>query len=160
MTPAGKSGALTPEERVARARRVARLWDGMIRIPGTPFSIGLDPLLGLVPGAGDALAAGVSAWLVIEAARLGAPAGMLVRMLTNVAIDALIGAIPVAGDVFDFAWQANLRNVELLERHVAEPAARRAARHWGFVVAGTLLLLAAGCVALGVLAVRALLRAG
>jgi uncharacterized protein DUF4112 len=152
---------LSPEQRLARAQRVARLWDGIIRIPGTPFSIGLDPLLGLVPGAGDALAAGVSGWLVLEAARLGAPASTLVRMLTNVAIDALVGAIPVAGDVFDFAWKANLKNVALLERHVAAPAAaQRAGRRWVLGVGAALVLLAAGCIALGVLALRALLRLG
>jgi len=152
---------LTPEERLARAQRVARLWDAAIRIPGTPFSIGLDPLLGLVPGAGDALAAGVTGWLVLEAARLGAPASTLVRMLTNVAIDALVGAIPVAGDVFDFAWKANLRNVALLERHMAEPeAARRAGRGWLVAVGAALTLLVGGAILLGVLTVRALLRRG
>lgn len=152
---------LTPEQRLARAQRVARLWDGIIRIPGTPFSIGLDPLLGLVPGAGDALAAGVSGWLVLEATRLGAPASTLVRMLTNVAIDALVGAVPVAGDVFDFAWKANIKNVALLERHVAEPgAARRAGRGWLVAVGAVLILLFAGAITLGVLTVRTLLRRG
>lgn len=156
-----RMSVLTAEQRLARAQRVARLWDGIIRIPGTPFSIGLDPLLGLIPGAGDALAAGVTGWLVLEAARLGAPASTLVRMLTNVVIDALIGAIPVAGDVFDFAWKANLRNVALLERHVAEPtAARRAGRGWLLTVGVVVTLLAAGAIALGVLTVRALLRRG
>lgn len=153
------SAVLTPEQRLARAQRVARLWDGAIRIPGTPFSIGLDPLLGLVPGAGDALGVGIAAWLVLEAARMGVPASTIVRMLTNVAIDALIGAIPVAGDVFDFAWKANLTNVSLLERHVADPrAAHRGGRRWLFAVGAVLLLLVAGSAALGVLAVRALLR--
>jgi hypothetical protein len=159
--PKERMEALTSEQRLARAQRVARLWDGVIRVPGTPFSIGLDPLLGLIPGAGDAVAAGVTGWLVLEAARLGVPASTLVRMLTNVAIDALIGAIPVAGDVFDFAWKANLRNVALLERHVAEPAAaRRAGRGWLFAVGAALTLLVAGAVVLGVLTVRALLRRG
>lgn len=152
---------LTAEQRLARAQRVARLWDGIIRIPGTPFSIGLDPLLGLFPGAGDALGAGVAAWLVLEAARMGVPVSTLMRMLTNVAIDALVGAIPVAGDVFDFAWKANLSNVSLLERHVADPkAAHRGGRRWVFAVGAALVLLVGGSVALGVLAVRALLQLG
>lgn len=150
---------LTPEQRLARARRVARLWDGAIRIPGTPFAIGLDPLLGLVPGAGDAAGAAVAAWLVLEAAQLGVPASTLVRMLTNVAIDALIGAVPVVGDVFDFAWKANLSNVALLEHHVADPkAARRGGRRWLLAVGAVLLLVAAASIALGVLAFRALLH--
>lgn len=150
---------LTPDQRVARTRRLARLWDAALRVPGTPFAIGLDPLLGLVPGVGDALGAGVALWIVLQAARLGASASTLLHMLANVAIDTFIGAVPVAGDVFDFAWKANLRNVELLERHVADPtAARRASTLWLTAIGGTLVLLLAGAVALGVIALRAVLR--
>jgi uncharacterized protein DUF4112 len=150
---------MTTHDRVARVRRVAVLWDAALRIPGTPFAIGLDPILGLAPGLGDALGTGVALWIVLEAARVGTPAATLLRMLANVAIDALIGAIPVAGDLFDFAWKANLRNVELLERHVAEPtAARRASTRWIVAVGVTLALLLAGVVALGAVALRALLR--
>ena len=145
--------------RLDRLRRLARVWDAAIRIPGTPFAIGLDPLLGLVPGAGDALGAGVALWIVLQAARLGAPATTLLRMLANVAIDALIGAVPVAGDVFDFAWKANLRNVDLLERHVADPTgARRASTVWLTAIGVTLGLVLAGVVALGIVALRAVLR--
>jgi hypothetical protein len=145
--------------RLDRLRRLARVWDAAIRIPGTPFAIGLDPLLGLVPGAGDALGAGVALWIVLQAARLGAPATTLLRMLANVAIDALIGAVPVAGDVFDFAWKANLRNVDLLERHVADPTgARRASTVWLTAIGVTLGLVLAGIVALGIVALRAVLR--
>jgi hypothetical protein len=116
-------------------------------------------LLGLVPGAGDALGAGVALWIVLQAARLGAPATTLLRMLANVAIDALIGAVPVAGDVFDFAWKANLRNVDLLERHVADPTgARRASTVWLTAIGVTLGLVLAGVVALGIVALRAVLR--
>jgi hypothetical protein len=149
----------TAEQQVARTRRLAQVWDAALRVPGTPFAIGLDPLLGLVPGVGDALGAGVALWIVLQAARLGASASTLLHMVANVAIDALIGAIPVAGDVFDFAWKANLRNVELLERHVADPTvAHRASTRWLAVVGGILILVLAGGVALGVLTLRALLR--
>jgi hypothetical protein len=150
---------LTAEQRVARTRRLAQVWDAVLRVPGTPFAIGLDPLLGLVPGVGDALGTGVALWIVLQAARLGASVSTLLHMLANVAVDALVGAIPVAGDIFDFAWKANLRNVELLERHVADPtAARRAGTLWLAAVGGVLVLLLAGGVALGVLALRAVLR--
>jgi hypothetical protein len=149
----------TAEQQVARTRRLAQVWDAALRIPGTPFAIGLDPLLGLVPGVGDALGAGLALWIVLQAARLGASASTLLQMLGNVAIDALIGAIPVAGDVFDFAWKANLRNVALLERHVADPtAARRASILWLTAIGGTLVLLLAGVIVLGVMALRAVLR--
>jgi uncharacterized protein DUF4112 len=146
-------------QRVARVRRVAVLWDAALRIPGTPFAIGLDPILGLAPGLGDALGAAAALWIVLEAARLGAPVSTLSRMLANVAIDTMIGAVPVAGDVFDFAWKANLRNVELLERHVADPrAARRANTLWLGSIGVTLGAVLAGVVALGVVALRAVLR--
>jgi hypothetical protein len=149
----------TPEQQVARTRRLAQVWDAALRVPGTPFAIGLDPLLGLVPGVGDALGAGVALWIVLQAARLGASASTLLHMLGNVAIDALIGAVPIAGDVFDFAWKANLRNVALLERHVADPtAARRASVLWLTAIGGTLVLLLAGVGALGLIALRAVLR--
>jgi hypothetical protein len=150
---------LALEGRVERLRRLARWWDAALKIPGTPFAVGLDPLLGLVPGVGDALGAGVSLWIVLQAARLGASASTLLHMLANIAIDALIGAVPVAGDVFDFAWKANLKNVELLERHAADPAgARRASALWLTAIGVTLVALLAGVVALGVVALRALLR--
>ena len=149
----------TPEQQVARTRRLAQVWDAALRVPGTPFAIGLDPLLGLVPGVGDALGAGLALWIVLQAARLGASASTLLQMLGNVAIDALIGAIPVAGDVVDFAWKANLRNVALLERHIADPAAaRRASVLWLAAIGGTLVLLLAGVTVLGVMALRAVLR--
>jgi hypothetical protein len=150
---------LTPEQRVARTRRLAQVWDAALRVPGTPFAIGLDPLLGLVPGVGDALGAGVALWIVLQAARLGASASTLLHMLANVAIDALVGAVPVAGDLFDFAWKANLRNVDMLERHLADPVgAHRASTRWLVAVGAVMALLFAGVVALGVIALRVVLR--
>jgi len=101
--------------RRTRLRRLAWLLDSSIRIPGTRFTFGLDPILGLFPVLGDLLGVIVSSYIVIEAARLGAPGSLLARMLLNVAIEGLIGALPVAGDVFDAVWKANQRNVELLD---------------------------------------------
>lgn len=95
------------------------MYDAGIRIPGTRITIGLDPLIGLVPGLGDLIGAGVALWVVLEAADLGASGFVLLRMLLNVAIDTLGGALPVAGDIFDALWKANLKNVRLLERHLA-----------------------------------------
>lgn len=99
----------------ARLRRLAWLLDSSIRIPGTRFTIGLDPLLGLFPVAGDLLGALISSYIVIQAARLGAPSTLLLRMALNIAIEGVFGALPVAGDVFDAAWKANQRNVRLLD---------------------------------------------
>lgn len=111
-----------PSVSLDRLRQVAELYDAGIRIPGTRFRIGLDPLIGLVPGLGDLIGAGVALWIVAEAIRLGASGFVLFRMLVNIAIDTLGGAIPVAGDVFDALWKANLKNVRLLERHLAQAA--------------------------------------
>ena len=143
---------------VQRLQRLARLWDAAIRVPGG-ITIGLDPLVGLVPGVGDAVGALVSGYIVLEAARLGVPAVTLLRMLLNIAIDALVGSIPVAGDLFDFAWKSNLRNVALIEHHFADPhGAVRASRSWLILVIVALVLLAALGIAAGWLVARALIR--
>ena len=92
-------------------------------MPGTSLRIGLDPVLGLVPGLGDAAGAVLAAWIFLEAIRLGAPRATLARIASNIAVDALIGTIPLVGDVFDVVWKANLKNVALLERHAIDPAA-------------------------------------
>lgn len=114
------------DERAAlrRARRVSELLDESLRVPGTDFRLGLDPILSVVPGGGDAAAATISLYVVGEAARAGVPTPVLLRMLANVGVDAVGGSVPVAGTVFDALWKANKRNVELFEAYVeaqAEP---------------------------------------
>jgi len=122
--------------------------------------LGLDPILGLIPGIGDAAGAVLAAWIIVEAFRMGASRATLVRMAGNVALDAGLGAIPVLGDIFDFAWKANLRNVALLERHLAGPAqARRADRAFVLLVISGVLALALGLVAVGILLTRWILHA-
>lgn len=102
------------ESRRGRLNRLAWLLDSSIRVPGTDFRIGLDALLGLVPGGGDAAGVLLSGYIVLEAARMGVPGRTLFLMVLNVAVEALVGAIPLAGDLFDAAWKANQRNVSLL----------------------------------------------
>jgi len=104
-----------------RLARLAWLLDNAIEIPGTRFRIGLDPIVGLIPGLGDLLGVLASSYIVREAARLGAPPSVLTRMAFNVALDGLIGLVPFVGDVFDAVWKANLRNYRLLEQHVEQP---------------------------------------
>jgi hypothetical protein len=101
-----------------RVRFVAHLFDDAVPIPGTSWRIGIDPILGLLPVAGDAVTGLASLYVVFEAIRLGAPRDTVVRMLLNVLLDATVGSVPVVGDLFDAAWKANARNVALLERHV------------------------------------------
>ncbi len=102
-------------ESLARARRIAWLFDETVRLPGG-FRVGLDGLLGLVPVVGDLIGLAASLGIVDIARREGVPAGVQARMVANIGIDAAIGAIPVVGDLFDFGWKANVRNVALLER--------------------------------------------
>ena len=111
--PAGRA-----EPGHARLQRIAGLLDSRWRIPGTGIRFGADALLSLIPGVGPIVPTAVSAYLIWEARRLGVPAGTLLRMAANVGLDALISAVPVAGSVGDVFFRANLRNMELLRRHL------------------------------------------
>ena len=102
-------------------RRLARALDSRFHIPGTPFRFGWDAVLGLVPGAGDAIGGLLGGYGLYVGTRLGAPWIVLARMFFNLAVDLLVGALPVAGDVFDIAWRGNLRNLALLERWLERP---------------------------------------
>lgn len=129
-----------------RIRRLAWLLDNSIPIPGTRMRVGLDPILGLIPGVGDAAGMLLSGYIVVEAARLGASRATLLRMGWNVLVESVIGVVPLAGDLFDAGWKANARNVALLERSAVLPdRARRNDR--GFMVG---LAVAAGTLFLGI----------
>lgn len=105
------------------AKRLSVLLDSAVTIPGTNVKIGLDPILGLLlPELGDTLTAAVSLTLLGVAFRERVPKLVLARMLINIAIDALLGAIPVLGDVFDFAFRSNEKNLALIERHRGDRA--------------------------------------
>jgi hypothetical protein len=108
----------TRAERIARIEAIATLLDTAFLIPGTNFRFGFDGLIGLVPGVGDALTTAISLWLVKEAHALGAPKHLIVRMLGNIAIDGVVGAVPLLGDAFDLVWKSNRRNMHLLRRHL------------------------------------------
>jgi hypothetical protein len=101
------------EAAVRRMRLVARGLDELVRVPGTDYRVGLDPLLGVIPGAGDVVAGAVSLYVVAESARLGVSYGTLLRMLANVAVDVAGGSVPYVGVLFDAVWKANEWNVEL-----------------------------------------------
>lgn len=104
-----------------RLDRLAWYLDSSIPIPGLEMRFGLDPLLGLFPGFGDAVGALLSSYILSEAARLGAPKSVLLKMAFNIALDAIAGAVPVFGDVFDVFWKANQRNMHLLETYLESP---------------------------------------
>ena len=107
------------EARLKRIRLLSRLLDEQFRIPGTTYRVGLDGLLGLIPGVGDAAGALLSTYILYEAIRLGAPSTVLLRMIANIGIDAVGGAIPVVGDIFDMAWKTNKKNAALLHAYLA-----------------------------------------
>lgn len=128
-----------------RLAALARWMDSVFEIPGTGIRIGFDPILGLVPGLGDALTTFVSLYILASARRYGVPRVTLLRMAANIGIDLALGAVPIFGDMFDVFWKSNVRNVALIEKHVtATPAERRRAKagDWLFVAGLTLMLVA------------------
>jgi uncharacterized protein DUF4112 len=123
-------------------RRLAYWLDEGIQLPGTGLRIGLDPIIGLVPGFGDAAGAVLAAGILIEAVRRGVSRFTLGRIAFNIAIDAVLGAVPLLGDAFDAVWKANLWNIALIDRHAAVPAeAHKADRVFVVLLGGSLLLL-------------------
>jgi len=115
---------------------LARLMDNMFEIPGTGIRFGLDALIGLIPGLGDTLTSLVSLYILKVASSRGVPRVVLARMSFNIGIDYLLGSLPVVGDIFDVYWKANIKNVELLQRHaLASPSQARRGRagYWLFV---------------------------
>jgi hypothetical protein len=122
------------QTRLAALRRVAELLDSAFVLPGTTYRIGLDPIIGLVPGIGDLVSPIFTMALLWQARDVRVPKIVLTRMIFNAAVDAIIGAIPFAGDLFDFGWKSNLRNMALLERHAYEEH-RPSVGDWAFVIA-------------------------
>ncbi|XZO03081.1 MAG: DUF4112 domain-containing protein [Microcoleus sp.] len=136
-----------------RLRRISNLLDNAIPIPGTKYRIGLDPILGLIPGGGDLISSIFAGYIVFKSAQMGVPQETLVKMAANIVFDTVAGSVPVAGDLLDVAWKANVKNIELLDAHLGspEPAGKKA--DWLFVAALLLglALIVAGLIFLSVL---------
>jgi hypothetical protein len=128
------------EQRLGLLRQVARLLDSAVPVPGTSFRFGLDPVLGLVPGLGDIVSPLFTLGIIWQARDLGIPRVVIMRMIINVAVDTLVGLVPVLGDLFDFAWKSNNRNLALLEQHVHEERGPSAG-DWTFVIISIVLVL-------------------
>ena len=101
-----------------RLQRIAKLMDSQIRVPVIGLRIGADAIIGLVPGVGDIVTGAIGAYLIYEAQRLGIPRSAVLRMVANIVFDTAIGAIPFAGDIWDFFFRANDRNMQILARHI------------------------------------------
>ena len=123
------SGPLSREQRIARIDALAMLMDTAFLIPGTNVRFGLDALIGLVPGIGDAITTIISLYIVNEARALGVPPLLIARMIANVAFDGVVGAVPLVGDAFDVAFRANRRNMALLREHL-DKVECRGPRYW------------------------------
>jgi hypothetical protein len=148
------------EEEIARARAFARWMDRLVGIPGSEVGIGLDALVGaLIPVGGDLLGGAAALYLIVVGVRARVPRVVLMRMLLNIGLDALIGVVPVLGDVADVFFQANARNVKLIERHKGGASSTRG--DWLFValtVGVALLAVAAPTIALFFVVQRLLAR--
>lgn len=144
---------------IDQLRQWSRLMDSAYRVPGTQVRFGWDPIVGLVPGLGDLATASLSAVTLYRALRLGVPRVVLIRMVLNILIDLLAGAVPFVGDLFDFAWQSNSMNFALLERH-ERPNVKPTSGDWAIVllalvvVGGVLLIVALSAIWMVYLIVR------
>jgi hypothetical protein len=101
-----------------RIRKLSRLMDTAIRIPGIGFRIGLDPIIGLIPGAGDLVSTAFSAYIIYLATRFSIPSKDLRKMLFNIGLEAVAGTVPLVGDLFDAYYKSNIRNLAILEQHL------------------------------------------
>jgi hypothetical protein len=116
-----KTAGPSREDAIARITLVAKLMDSAFLVPGLNRRVGLDAVLGLVPGVGDALSAVIASYIIWEARQLGLPRWKIARMIGNVAMDTTLGAIPLAGDVFDVFFKANERNLRIIHEHLGTP---------------------------------------
>src|SRR5688572_27962742 len=141
------STMVTRDDPMQALRALTRIMDEAVRIPGTRFRVRLDAFIGLIPWAGDMAGAAITGFTILTAHRMGAPPVVLLNMVVNLGIDALVGAIPFLGDIFDFGFKSNRPNLDLLERHLQHPAeTRRSSRGVLMAVLGLLILMLIGMV--------------
>lgn len=141
----------TPKEleQLEALKALAHVMDTAITIPGTNVRMGLDALLGLLPGIGDAISSAVGSYIILAAGKFGVPRPVIWRMVLNQTIDLVIGVIPFVGDLLDIGWKANVMNVALLEKSLNDPtAARRSSAGLLLSLVVLLLMLTAGTMAL------------
>ncbi len=143
ITPRNRPDALTPEivdPRLADVEAIARWFDYAFELPGG-FRFGLAGIIGLIPGIGDVIDALVSLYIIVRAIQLGIARVAITRMLVNVGIEALAGAVPFIGDLFDIAFKANRRNYQILRSHISQPERQRN-HDWLFLIATVVVVIA------------------
>lgn len=127
--------------KLKRMRQLSQLLDGAISIPGTKQRIGIDPILGLIPGGGDTVSAALSGYIIVEAARMGLPRKALIQMVLNLVVDTVTGSVPIVGDIFDVVSKANLRNMQIVESHAKSsvPSTKVDKLFIGLLIAGLII---------------------
>ena len=118
-----KAAGPSRADSVARLDALAHLLDSAFLIPGTNQRVGIDALLGLIPGIGDLVSTALASYIIWEAKQLGLPRWKIARMIGNVAVDTTVGAIPLVGDLFDVAYKSNRRNLKILRDHLERTGA-------------------------------------
>lgn len=111
---------LNPETTVESIEALASLMDSKFQLPGTKINLGLDTIIGLIPGIGDTVGLGIAGYIVMRGAHIGVPKHKLAAMGANIFVDWLIGLIPIIGDLFDMGWKANNRNAQIIREHFEE----------------------------------------
>jgi hypothetical protein len=153
-------GSKPHSDKIRRLRSLTHILDNAIAIPGTGYRVGIDPILGLLPGAGDFLGSAFSGYIVLEAALMGLPRETLIRMFFNIILDEIVGSVPVVGDFFDFGFKANVKNMALLEAHLATPQQSKKADWWFIILLlGGLILFVVAITAISVFVFKLLFQA-
>jgi Domain of unknown function (DUF4112) len=125
--PSNSRSKRSTETELAQLRQLSHLWDQAIAIPGTKWRIGLESIIGLLPIGGDWIGLVMSSYILFHAVKFNLPRSIMVRMVINILIDAIVGAVPILGDLFDTTWKANTKNVNLLEAHLKSPQKNQSA---------------------------------
>ena len=125
------------EASVARIEILAKLMDSAFQIPGTNTRMGLDAIIGLIPGIGDLISQIVSSYIIWEARKLGVSRLTIARMIGNSLIDTIVGSVPLAGDAFDVFFRANIKNLALLKAHLAKNGYVMRSGEFGPIIEGT-----------------------
>ena len=133
------------EEKLLRLKRLSHNLDEAITIPGTERKIGIDPIIGLIPGGGDLIGGVISIYIMYAGSKMGMPKATIIRMFGNVALEFVIGCIPIIGDLFDAMWKSNQRNVKLIEDSVMSEDKNAI---FGYVLIGVLITILMGVILL------------
>ena len=131
---------MSEPDRLKLVRRISHILDSAVPIPGTKYRVGLDPIIGLIPGIGDAVTSLMSTYIILVGLQMKVSRFTLLRMVFNVGIESIVGILPVVGDVFDVYWKSNERNRLLLEKSLANPQGQAVDK---IFVAGVIIVLLA-----------------